>query len=460
MKRKKSQSKTASDLSELTKDQLRHQLVLANRKMFRLERACKKTKTGQKESRELQARFTALTSSTNDAMIMIDDDGVTSFWNRAAEDIFGYSSREILGRRVADFIVPPQFYDRHVQGLARFKKTGKGKNFGRTLELSALRKNGEEFPMEISYYSSPIQLNGRWHAVAIIRDITARKRIELEVNRVKTELENEHQEAEEIGRSLLGSEPFDGRWTATVNTEPCSKAGGDRAGFVARALPDRDGIEEWLAVFDASGHGKGAAKFQEVAIGGLIALIGMGMSMMDALKAVNRTLQKLGTGRFLVGSVFRIMRDDERSAEDGFRWIEEFNLAQHQVLVLSPDDAAAGEWQWDRGDASGVSLPIGLFDGGLANLKPSYRKIRIGSRIIAFTDGVTEAVNPKAGQFSQERVQDLLLRTRNLSLRQSYHDIVRAVKCWVGDLPDTTPDEQLESVQMSDDITLAVVDIA
>jgi hypothetical protein len=181
---------------------------------------------------------------------------------------------------------------------------------------------------------------------------------------------------------------------------------------------------------------------------------------MDSLKAVNRTLQKLGTGRFLVGSVFRIMRDDERRAEDGFRWIQEFNLAQHQILVLSPDDAAAGEWQWDRGEPSGVSLPIGLFDEGLANLKPSYRKISIGSRVVAYSDGVTEAVNPTGGQFNKKRVQELLVRTRNLSLSRSYQEMVRAVKCWVGALPHDAPDEQVDSVQMSDDITLAVADIA
>ena len=147
-------------------------------------------------------------------------------------------------------------------------------------------KNGEEFPMEISYYSSPIQLNGRRHAVAIVHDITARKRIETEIQRVKGDLEREHKEAEEIGRSLLRKQPLDSRWTAIANVEPCSKAGGAR-GFLSGRLRDSDATDDWLVVFDASGHGKGAAKFQEVALGGLITLIGTGASMRDSLRAVN-----------------------------------------------------------------------------------------------------------------------------------------------------------------------------
>jgi PAS domain S-box-containing protein len=425
-----------------------------------LTKSCKQTKATASEWRDLQSRFTAITSSANDAMIMIDDDGITSFWNRAAERIFGYKSKEILGRPVSDFIVPPQYYERHIKGLARFKKTGKGRRLGRVLELSALRKNGEEFPMEISFYSSPIRLNGRRHAVAIIHDITTRKLIEAEIQRVKSALEHEHKEAEDIGRSLLAKQPLDSRWTAMVNVEPCSEAGGDRAGFISRRLRDSGNTENWLVVCDASGHGKGAAKFQEVALGGLITLMGIGMSMRDSLKAVNGALGRLGTGRFLVGNIFRLMREDERAAEEGFCWVEEFNVAQHNICVLSPDDAVASEWEWNRDSSSGASLPMGLFDEGLAGVNSNYRRLKRGSRIVAFTDGVTDAVSSKFGPFGRERVQDLIIETRNLSLARSYYEMLRAVKCWVADLPRDTADERLGAVQMTDDMTLAILDIA
>jgi PAS domain S-box-containing protein len=390
---------------------------------------------------------------------MVDEDGIARFWNRAAEGMFGFQSDEVVGKAISELIVPAKYYDRHVEGLKRFKQTGKGRQLGNTLELSALRRTGEEFPIEISYYSSPIQLNGRWHAVAIIRDITVRKRAEAEVERVKSELEREHREAEEIGRSLLRDRPVDPRWAAFVKVEPCSKAGGDRAGFLSRTLGEDGANEDWLVVFDASGHGKGAAKFQEVFLGGLIALLGTGLDMKESLKAINRQVRTIGTGRFLVGNLLRVMRDDERPAEDGVRWIEEFNVAQHSVLVLDPDATMAAEWQWDRRESTGTSLPIGLFDNGLASLVPAQRRVRIGSRILTYTDGVSEAENPHLGEFGTGRLRDLLVRTRALSLADSYREIARAVKCWTADLPPDAPDERVSSVRMKDDVTLALLDI-
>ncbi len=280
----------------------------------------------------------------------------------------------------------------------------------------------------------------------------------IEVKQIKNELESEHQEAEEVGKSLLRSQPLDGNRTASVGTEPCSKAGGDRAGFMTRTSPGgRE--EDWLVVFDASGHGKGAAKFQEVAIGGLLTLIGIGTSMAESLKTVNQTLEKLGTGRFLVGSVFRLMRHDEKPADLGFRWVEEFNMAQHCIFALDPDGGEAKDWGWERDETSEASLPLGLFDGGAANLKPAYRKVKSGSRIIAFTDGITEAVNPLGEPFGRERLKDLSAQTSGLNPYQSHAEIVRAVKCWVGALPENTPDEELGAVLMNDDITIAIVDV-
>jgi PAS domain S-box-containing protein len=423
------------------------------------EAVLKRRTTASARYRELDAKFTALTSSTRDAMIMIDEDGIARFWNRAAERMFGYRSDEIIGKVISDFIVPAKYYDRHVEGLKHFKQTGKGRQLGNTLELSAVRRTSEEFPIEISYYSSPIQLDGRWHAVAIIRDITARKRAEAEVERVKSEWEREHKEAEDIGRSLLGGQPVDPRWAAFVKVEPCSRAGGDRAGFLSRTFGEDRANEEWLVVFDASGHGKGAAKFQEVFLGGLIALLGTGLDVKDSLEAINRLVLQIGTGRFLVGNLLRVMRDDERPAENGVRWIEEFNVAQHNVLVLDPDAPTAAEWQWERQEDTGASLPIGLFDNGLANLMPAQRRVRIGSRILTYTDGVSEAENPHLGEFGTDRLRDILVRTRGLSLRDSYRQIVRSVRCWTADLPPDTPDERLSSVRMQDDMTLALLDI-
>lgn len=284
----------------------------------------------------------------------------------------------------------------------------------------------------------------------------AAQQLLLEVERVKTALENEHKEAEEIGKTLLKSGPPPGL-SASIQIVPCSKAGGDRAGFITRVAPGGD--EEWLAVFDASGHGNGAAKFQEVAIGGLLALMNMGGTMGEALKTVNKTLERLGTGRFLVGNVFRIMREGERHAEKGFKVVEEFNIAQHGVIALDPDEGAAADWEWERNASRDAAFPIGLFADGLNELKPKYRSVKTGARIIAFTDGISEAANPGGQQFGRDRLKRIVLESRNLPPDQAHMEIVRAVKCWVGDLSENAPDEILDAVAMNDDLTLAIVDV-
>ena len=281
----------------------------------------------------------------------------------------------------------------------------------------------------------------------------------VEVRQIKTELENEHKEAEEIGKSLLAGQPRGGGLAGIVHTEPCSKAGGDRAGFLTRIDPGNGRTEEWLVVVDASGHGRGAAKFQEVAIGSLLTLIGIGLTMGDALKSVNGTLEKLGTGRFLVGNAFRLMQRDEKPVENGFRWVEEFSLAQHEVIVLDPGKDETDEWKWSREGVSGASLPLGLFDNGFVDLKPAFRKIKNGSRIVVITDGITEAVNSGDATFGRERLKDLIIQTRDLPPRIALLEIVCAVKCWVGGLADNAPDDKLQAVQMEDDITLAIVDV-
>ncbi len=129
------------------------------------------------DQKELENRFDSIITSATEAIIMIDGAGLTTVWNHAAEKIFGYTASEVMGGKISEFIIPERYINRHIEGVRRFQETGVGVNAGKTLELSALRKGGEEFPIEISY-GAPINLDGKFHAVAIIRDITERKEME------------------------------------------------------------------------------------------------------------------------------------------------------------------------------------------------------------------------------------------------------------------------------------------
>ena len=136
---------------------------------------------------EEKEKLRSLTSIAQDAIVMMDHEGNISFWNPAAEKIFGYSSSEALGKEMHTFLAPQRYYEDYRKGLLHFRETGQGSAVGKTLELDAIRKGGEEFPVELSL--SALQIEGKWHAVGIMRDITERKRIADEVRKLNEELE-------------------------------------------------------------------------------------------------------------------------------------------------------------------------------------------------------------------------------------------------------------------------------
>jgi PAS domain S-box-containing protein len=123
-----------------------------------------------------EEQFRTLTKAAQDAIIMMDDKGCVTFWNVAAERMFGYATNEMLGRNLHDLIVPARFLPAHRAAFPQWQQTGEGAAVGKTLELAALRKDGTEFPIELSL--SAMETTGRRVAVGIIRDITERKRAE------------------------------------------------------------------------------------------------------------------------------------------------------------------------------------------------------------------------------------------------------------------------------------------
>ncbi|MDG6222017.1 MAG: PAS domain S-box protein [Candidatus Bathyarchaeota archaeon] len=133
----------------------------------------KQTETALKLSEE---KIRAIMRSANDAIILMDPKGNISYWNEAAEKIFGYSKGEVIGKGVHDLLGPKRFQEACMKQFSNFKVSGKGFPVGLTLEMPALKKDGSEFPAELSV--SAFKLDNQWHAVSILRDITERKNAE------------------------------------------------------------------------------------------------------------------------------------------------------------------------------------------------------------------------------------------------------------------------------------------
>ncbi len=128
---------------------------------------------------ENQTRQSAMLNTALDGIITIDHLGMILEFNPAAEQMFGYSRDEMLGREMAEFIIPRALRESHRKGIARFRATGEGPLLNQRLELSAIRSGGDEFPVELAitcirHGKSPL-------FTGYIRDITDRKRSESEL---------------------------------------------------------------------------------------------------------------------------------------------------------------------------------------------------------------------------------------------------------------------------------------
>jgi PAS domain S-box-containing protein len=107
-----------------------------------------------------------------DAVVVIKSDGTVTGWNDLAAEMFGWSRNETVGRQLAELIIPERYREEHYRGLKLFLETGEEKILGKRVELSGLRKSGEEFPVELSI--SPVERDGEMVFVGCLRDVSAR----------------------------------------------------------------------------------------------------------------------------------------------------------------------------------------------------------------------------------------------------------------------------------------------
>jgi PAS domain S-box-containing protein len=139
--------------------------------------------------RASETHYRSLVEVALDCVITIDAAGKVVEFNPAAEKTFGYQKRDVAGRELAALIVPPAQRDAHRRGLARYVATGKSQMMGRRIELTAMRSDGTEFPVELAICAVPSDTSPMLTAVA--RDLTEQKR--MEQSRQKTQsLEEQH----------------------------------------------------------------------------------------------------------------------------------------------------------------------------------------------------------------------------------------------------------------------------
>jgi PAS domain S-box-containing protein len=166
-----------------------------------------------------------------DAVVAMDDRGRVTYWNPRAEEVFGWTREDALGRTVAELIVPERYRAAHIGGIARFLTDGAGPLLKRSLEIEALRADGSEIPVALTV--SAVRDSGRWNFHAFVVDLTRRK-------------ETEHQRdllVEDLRVALEGSER---RFEAVVGSfsDPVTiRDRNDRIVYANRAALETLGFE-------------------------------------------------------------------------------------------------------------------------------------------------------------------------------------------------------------------------
>jgi diguanylate cyclase (GGDEF)-like protein/PAS domain S-box-containing protein len=200
-------------------------------------------RTLELHERELELR--SVIENANDAYIGLDQRGVVTVWNRAAEQTFGYTALEAIGESLDDLIIPPAMAAAHRNGMTRYVTTGASTVLGKRLELPAVRKDGSSLIVEVRM--SALELHGQQMFSAFLHDISERKEAE-----ARREYESRH----DMLTSLLNRR-------ALLETLPIAQSRAARTGkSMALLFIDLDGFK---AVNDDLGHDAGDAVLRAVA---------------------------------------------------------------------------------------------------------------------------------------------------------------------------------------------------
>lgn len=175
-------SLTQGAFAYLTKPYNRDELRALLRRAIGLQALAAKAEHAEHALSESEARFRSLVEAATDSIVLADHNGHILSWNQAAARLFGYTDEEVRWHPLT-MLMPQRYRAAHERGLARVKETGQSRLIGRLVELEGLRKDGSEFPIELSLAMWKTDTDVFFSG--IIRDITQRRRAEEILDRLR-----------------------------------------------------------------------------------------------------------------------------------------------------------------------------------------------------------------------------------------------------------------------------------
>jgi PAS domain S-box-containing protein len=349
-----------------------------------------------------QAR--AILDLAHSAFISIDEEGLIVYWNVRAEEIFGLTREEAVGRVLADTVIPERLRASHWEGLRRFCETGEGPVLNKRLEMTALRSDGSEFPVELTI--SALSEPEGWSFHAFIADISERARLEQErqllLDELKLALRGTEQRlaviVDALGEAVTIRGPDD-------NLIHANRAALDRMGLASvdelRRADPRELMEGWETV------GEDGSPIRMEDLPSVRALRGE-----DPEPLMMRSVHR-GTGeeQWVVLKATAV-RDASGSIEAAVTIIEDVTSAKRSALRMeflaraSQVLASSLDYQQTLRNVAGLAVPqiadwcgVELFDDeggreqvGVAHVDPS--KLEMAERLRAFGP---EELDPEQG---------------------------------------------------------------
>ena len=382
----------------------------------------------EEQLRESEARKGAILEAALDCIITIDHTGTILEFNPAAEQTFGYTRTEALGRSVASLIIPAALQEAHSTGLAHYLATGEGRVLGKRIEITARHANGTEFPVELAV--TPVQVGEYPIFTAYLRDITERKQAE-EALRESIDI------GFKIQQTLLLGQPPQGlpQVQLAASTTPSQRIDGDFYDFFKHGEQSLD-----IVVGDVMGKGVPAALLGAATKSHLM------RAMSELLCVPPHTIP---TPQQILSAVHADMIRQLIELESFITLCYvRFDLEQQEVGLVDCGhtrtihfEAEAGHCQFLAGD----NLPLGCLEEEV--YKEVVFPFAIGDVFVLYSDGLTEARGPTGDFFGEERLSAVVEAHGHLPPEELIEQIHHAVSAFSA--ADT----------FSDDLTCVVVKI-
>ncbi len=359
---------------------------------------------------ESEKRTRLIIESSINAIVIMDAYGIVIDWNHRAEQMFGWNREDAIGQRLDELIIPERFRYAHRQGMQTFLLNGTAPILNKQTEQIALRRDGGEFPVELSV--SPLKLGNSYIFSGFIHDISGRKAAEEQIRQAHVNLalaQNEIRIAQQIQATLSPSDPIIGDdFEVAGFCLTADKAGGDYFDYFFRTQNQLD-----IVIADVSGHSIGPALFMVETRSAIRAQANQSATPAETLGVLNRFLfNDLDRSDYFI-TLFYLQVDI------GLQQLKFANAGHPPPLLLSK---SSGEFV--ALDSEGLILGIKqevIFEEKIRPLNP-------GDLILFYTDGLIEAENAGKEFFGLERVKAVLKKQASGSPQQIIHGLREALQ--------------------------------